>query len=492
VGKGRRQAPGLAFLIDVESVIKSLFAGRIVLIRILAAFAPVVIVCLLLMMDKWPGQMPRGEIVQITQNRFYEGLPSLSPDGEWLAYRCDERGNGDICVSTIDGREIRNLTLASSGDESEPAVSPDGSMIAFHVLGRGLSLVSSGGGDITPLTTSGAQPAWTPDGRFIIYSVPAATGGDPRASVTEGWRVEISSGVRRRLSTGDFHEPAVSPGNRRIAYWGRPVEGLNRRRLSSGRADLWTIPIGGGAPVRVTDDAASETSPMWSADGRFLYYISNRNGSSGIWRIRISERSGRTRGSPELVRTPFSQPGHVTRSADGRRLAWSDTRPVERNLRVVFDADARRTRGAPVEIAPSEPDYENLQPSIDFSRSSGSAPAAPVTAPGASFPGYWSPDLRTFAGTAAGSVWLYSAATQSYDQFRPGKHPVWLNDSRRLIYADGGRLFIADTALRLSRELLSMPDQQLDHPRLSRDNLHLYFSHTGIDANLWVMTVRAH
>jgi Tol biopolymer transport system component len=470
-------------------VIKSFLAGRIVLIRVLAAFAPVAVVCLLLMMDKWPGQMPRGEIVQITQNRFYEGLPSLAPDGEWLAYRCDARGNGDICTSTIDGRDVKNLTVSSGSDETDPAVSPDGSTIAFHVLGRGLSLIPSNGGEIKPLTTSGAQPAWTPDGRFLIYTVPATTGGDPRGSITEGWQVEVATGQRRRISSGDFHQPSVSPASRRIAYWARPVEGVMRRRLSGGRADLWTIPIDGGEPVRVTDDAASEASPMWSADGRFLYYVSNRNGSSAIWRIRISQRSGRTRGTPELVRTPFSQPGHITRSGDGKRLAWSDIRPVERNLRVGFDADARRTRGAPVEINPGETDDENLQPTSDFSRSTVSAPAAPVPLASTSFPGHWSPDLKTFAGTAGGSVWLYSAATQSYDQFRPGSDPVWLNDSRRLIFADGGRLFIADTVLRISRELLSMPDQQLDQPRLSRDNLHLYFSHRGIDANLWVMTV---
>lgn len=471
---------------------KSFLAGRIVVIRVLAAFAPVGIVCLLLMMDKWPGQMPRGEIVQITQNRYYEGQPSLAPDGEWLAYRCDARGNGDICTSTIDGRDVRNLTLASGADETDPAVSPDGSTIAFYVIGRGLSVIPSHGGEIKPLTTTGTQPAWTPDGRFLMYAMPATMGGDPRGAISEGWRVEVATGQRRRISPGDFHEPAVSPSGRRIAYWARPVEGMMRRRLSGGRADLWTIPIDGGEPVRVTDDAANETSPMWSADGRFLYYVSNRNGSSAIWRIRISERSGRTRGTPEIVRTPFTQPGHITRSSDGKRLAWSDIRPVERTLRVEFNSDARRTRGAPVEINPSEPDYENLQLPIDLSRSVGSAPPAPVPASSTSFPGHWSPDLRTFAGAAAGSVWLYTAATQSYDQFRPGSDPVWLNDSRRLIYADGGRLFIADTALRISRELLSMPDQQLDQPRLSRDNVQLYFSHRGIDANLWVMAVKVY
>ena len=469
---------------------KALLADRVVLIRALAGFAPVVIVCLLLAVDKWPGRMPRGEIQQITQNRYYEGLPSLSPDGEWIAYRCDERGNGDICVSGVDGRDVRNLTHPSTGDETEPAFAPDGSQIAFQAPRGGVSVIPSRGGESRVVTASGAQPAWTPDGRFIIYVVTAAVGGDPRAVPSEGWRVELATGVRRRLSAGDFHQPAVSPNGRRIAYWGRPVTGVNRRWIGAGRSDVWTIPVEGGAPVRATDDGAMEASPVWSPDGRFLYYVSNRNGSSGLWRIRISERSGRTRGAPELVRTPFTQPSHVTRSADGRRFAWSDVRPVERSLRVVFDADARRTRGAPVEIAPGEADDENVQPPIDLSRSSSGAGASvPAEPPATSFPGYWSPDSKFFAGTASGSVWLYSAATRTYDQFRSGKHPVWLNDSRRIIYAEGGRLFIADVGLRISRELLSMPDQQLDHPRLSRDNVHLYFTHTGVDANLWVMTL---
>lgn len=464
--------------------------NRVVLTRVIAAFAPVAIVCALLLMDKWPGQMPWGEIQQITQNRFYEGLPSLSPDGEWMAFRCDERGNGDICVGGLDGREVRNLTQHSTGDETEPAISPDGSQIAFQAAGGGISIVPAGGGEIRVLTTSGAEPAWTPDGRFIIYVVPAAGPGDPRAAPTEGWRVEVATGLRRRISPGDFHQPAVSPNNRRIAYWGRPVTG-GRRWIGGGRADLWTIPVEGGQPERASDDAAKEGSPMWSSDGRFLYYVSNRNGSSALWRTRINERSGRTRGSPELVRTPFTQPSHVTRSADGRRLVWSDVRPVERNLRVMFDADARRTRGAPTELAPGEADYENVQPTIDLSRADpGPGPSPPAEPPAASFPGHWSPDGKFFAGTASGSIWLYTAATRSYDQFRPGKHPVWLNDSRRIIYADGGRLFIADVMLRISRELFAMPDQQLDYPRLSRDNLHLYFTHTGVDANLWMMTLQ--
>jgi Tol biopolymer transport system component len=466
--------------------------ARAIAIRAAGGIAPVVIVCFMLTMDRWPGQLPDGQIVQITNNRFFEGLPSLSPEGEWLAYRCDERGNADICVSTADGREVRNLTLSSADDDSNPAVSPDGTTIAFDSAHAGVSLVSRHGGTIKPLTESGERPAWSPDGRFIIYSVRRPLGFTPGAAISEGWSIEVATGLKRRVSAGDFHHPAVSPGNRRIAYWGRPINELDRRRLAGTRSDLWTIPLDGGAPVRATDAAASEASPMWSPDGRFLYYVSNRNGSSGIWRVRINERTGRVRGIHEPVKTPYSQPVHITRSADGRRFAWSDATTVQRIMRAVFDSDARRTRGTPVEVTPAAPEWEGPEAAIDLSRPGATpGPSAPADPPGMAFPGYWSPDFKLFAGTASGSIWLYSAETRAYDQFRPGKHPYWLNDGRRLVYSDGGRLFIADAILRISRELLSMPDQQLDHPRLSRDNRHLYYTVAGVDANLWLMNVRS-
>jgi Tol biopolymer transport system component len=471
-------------------------SGRVIAIRVLSGLAPAVVVALFVLASRLPGRLPDGEIVQITRGGAFEGEPSLSPDGQWLAYRCDVRGTGDICLSAADGGNVRNLTADSTDDESDPAFSPDGTTIAFRSARAGIGLVSRSGGPIRALTASGSNPAWTPDGEAILYTVEMPSGRDFRPGVSEGWKIEIATGVANRIAPGDFREPAVSPGNQRIAYVGRPVDSRNRPRLSSTHADLWTVAVDGAPPVRVTDDAAMESSPLWSPDGRFLYYISNRNGSSGIWRIRINERTGRTRGHPERVRTPPSQPVHLTRSADGRRFAWSDARPVQRVLRIVFDADARRTRGAAVEVTTGDAESESAGEEIDLNKL---RPAArpgddgePIVPPGTAFPGHWSPDLRRFAGTAGGSVWIYTRETQRYQQFRQGAHPVWLRDSRRLIYAYSGRLYIADAVLGISRELFGMPDQHLDAPTLSRDNLHLYFTHAGTDANLWVMNVRGY
>jgi dipeptidyl aminopeptidase/acylaminoacyl peptidase len=463
-------------------------------LRVFAGLAPAVVVGLLVLMSRMPGRLPQGPILQVAGSRAFEGEPSLSPDGQWLAFRCDGRGNADICVSTAEGRQVRNLTSGSADDESEPAFSPDGSTIAYRSGRGGIGLVARGGGPMRPLTSVGRAPAWSPSGTSIVYVVEVPAGPDPRAAASEGWRVDLATGYKTRIAPPDFREPAVSPGGGRIAFVGRPLESRSRRRFSNVSGDLWTMSLDGGEPVRVTDNAAAESSPMWSPDGRFLFYVSNRSGSSAIWRIQISERTGRTRGQPEPVRTPFSQPVHLTRSADGRRLAWSDSRRVDRVMRVVFDADARRIRGVPAEVTAGDPDWESAGgDAVDLNREAG-VPArrasAPVLPPGVSFPGHWSPDRTLFAGTAGGSVWIYHLETKRYEQLRPGANPVWLNDSRRVAYAHDGRLFLADALLKISRELFSMPDQHLGSPRLSRDNLHLYFTNAGVDANIWIMNVR--
>jgi tricorn protease len=569
-------------------------AARVATLRVLAALMPVAAVFLAVQLGRWSEWVPRGPIKQLTTTRAFEGLPSLSPDGQWLAYRSDASGNGDIIVSRIDGWQTVNLTATPSDDESDPQFSPDGTLIAFASSQSGISVMPRDGGAARHIAREGAHPSWTPDGRFLIYSVDTNPGSDFRGSTSEGWKVNVVTGSTSRITGGDFHEPAVSPHAFRVAYSGRSVDRANRRRVTSARDRVWTMSLdGSGEPVRVTNDNAPESSPLWSPDGRFLFFVSNRSGLSSIWRVRIDERTGHPRSAPVPVPTPGSQPTHLTRSADGRRLAWSDARPIQRALRIDFDADARTTRGAPVEITPGDLSWEAAEPSPDESRivlSStnghlhvsrrdgrelqplGTDPAldrrprwspdaqwiafqsnrggasgiwfikpngqglrplswasgdllSPVWSPdgqqlavwdtsiagcrilrvdqeggpsetlpavtqgGAFVPSDWSPDGKLIAGSVSGNVWFYSPVTRTYQQFRPGANPVWLADSRRLIFSYGGRIYMGDAVLRIAREIFALPDQQLDGPRLSRDNRHLYFTGSGTDANLWLMTL---
>ena len=73
------------------------------MLRVLAALLPVVLVVSIVLARRWTDWVPHGEIVQLTSARSFDGLPSLSPEGDWIAYRSDAAGNGDILLSRIDG-----------------------------------------------------------------------------------------------------------------------------------------------------------------------------------------------------------------------------------------------------------------------------------------------------------------------------------------------------------------------------------------------------
>lgn len=78
-------------------------------------------------------------------------------------------------------------------------------------------------------------------------------------------------------------EPALSPDGRTVVFTLRETD-LEANR---GRTDLWSLDITtkGALPRRLTSDPANDTSAQWSADGRDVYFLSTRSGSSQVWRL---------------------------------------------------------------------------------------------------------------------------------------------------------------------------------------------------------------
>jgi dipeptidyl aminopeptidase/acylaminoacyl peptidase len=78
-------------------------------------------------------------------------------------------------------------------------------------------------------------------------------------------------------------EPTVSPDGKRVAYALRTTD----MDANKGRTALWLLDVRkrNTAAVRLTDLAANSSAPEWSGDGRFLYFLSNRSGSSQVWRL---------------------------------------------------------------------------------------------------------------------------------------------------------------------------------------------------------------
>ena len=86
--------------------------------------------------------------------------------------------------------------------------------------------------------------------------------------------------------------PAVSPDNKWVAFAVRDTDVEANR----GRFDLWMVGIDGSNLRRLTSHPDNDTDPAWSADGKWIYFISNRGGASQVWRI--SPVGGESAGPP--------------------------------------------------------------------------------------------------------------------------------------------------------------------------------------------------
>ncbi len=282
---------------------------------------------------------------QLTNQVGIESSVRLAPDGKSFIYASRASGNWDLYWQRVGGRLTVNLTKDSLADDMQPAYSPDGNYIAFRSERDtpGVYVMEATSENVRRLSDTGFDPAWSPDGKEVVVSTDFFTDPAKRSSIpSKLWILDFASGAKRLLTGGDAVQPSWSPNGKRIAYWAL--------QQGSGRRDLWTIPAGGGEPTRVTNDDALDWNPVWSPDGKYLYFASDRGGSMNFWRVPLDETSGQLLGTPETVVTPSVYSQHLSFSQDGKRLAYVQ-KAESRNLeRVAFDPIRGQTTGetAPV------------------------------------------------------------------------------------------------------------------------------------------------
>ena len=160
-----------------------------------------------------------------------------------------------------------------------PAISPDGSRIAFSYQGD-IYYVSATGGEAVRLTTTDAyesQPVWSRDGRTIAFVSDRLGGMDIYTVGIEGGkatRITTHSGVETPL--------AFSPDGKYI-YFSATIQDPAKSALWSGSwlTELYRVPVSGGRPEQIAANPICSVS--FDTDGKsFLYY--DRSGSENIWR----------------------------------------------------------------------------------------------------------------------------------------------------------------------------------------------------------------
>lgn len=349
-----------------------------------------------------------AHLTPLTFETGVEDSPTLAPDGKSVAYISKRDGDWDIYLQRIGGENAINLTPDSPVADHQPAFSPDGQRIAFRSErdGGGIYVMGATGESVRRLSDLGFNPAWSPDGRYLVVCTESMIDPTARGEVSELWRIDVTSGERTKLSDGDAVEPAWSPDGTRIAYWGLP-EGTGKRVL-------YTMPAAGGKGIALTDDDFFNWSPVWARDGRALYFVSNRGGVMNVWRLPLGPGGTSVAGAPEPLTASPAACGRLAVSADGSRIVFP-SRHGTSNIEVWrLGSDGLPVPGSERTVFSTAKSIANMTPSPD---------------------GRW----LVFS---AGDPWedLYVAAADgsrvrriTQDVFKD-REPSWFPDSERIVF----------------------------------------------------------
>jgi Tol biopolymer transport system component/predicted Ser/Thr protein kinase len=249
--------------------------------------------------------------------------PAISPDGEEIAFTASEGSNQDIWLVDARGGQPLRITSEPSAERSASWF-PDGSSIVF-VSDRGgrkaIWKVPRLGGAAVQLVANAEDPAVSPDGSRIAF---VRKGADGFTRVAVAPLADID---RAQILTGDndglwdHRNPAWSPDGATLCY--------------QDFRDLWLVPADGGVARPLTADDAPNYDPQWSSNGRFVYYGSFRDGLRALWRID-------TDGGEPVRLTMGTVPEQTpSLSRDGRRLAYSTFHDRTAILLVDLETGAR-------------------------------------------------------------------------------------------------------------------------------------------------------
>ena len=189
---------------------------------------------------------------------------ALSPNGKRALFSA----RGDLFTVPAEHGAIRDLTRTSNADEDHPTWSPDGRLVAYTTDASGNQQVAvrpSAGGPERLLTHFAGgffyAPVWSPDGKSLAFA-----DGEHRL-----WIAGVDGAAPRQVAAdaiSEIHDQAWSPDGRWLAY------SISRSQVQRG---ITLYDVASGHATRVSSDQENDSDPVFSPNGKYLYFVSARH-----------------------------------------------------------------------------------------------------------------------------------------------------------------------------------------------------------------------
>jgi dipeptidyl aminopeptidase/acylaminoacyl peptidase len=305
-----------------------------------------------------------------------DGRPRWSPNSKRLAFVSSRTGTEQIYLLSLNGGEGDPLTTLSTGAGNEQW-SPDGQWIAFTS-----AVHPDCHDDACNHQRDEAQEKnpvkariydhllfrhwnhWS-DGKRSHLFVIAASGGAPR-DLTPGADYDVPPDER-----GDAADLAFSPDSKELCF----TAITDRPEATTTNADLFTVSLAGGEPRRITPNPGFDGHPIYSPDGHSIAYHAQlvAGYESDRWRLMLYDRT--TQKTTNLTENFDSSVQEPLWSPDGRRIYFVAEDQAEQPIYAIDIASG----GMPRPIAPASYNSE-LSVSADgntlaFTRSSVTMPS---------------------------------------------------------------------------------------------------------------------
>jgi hypothetical protein len=200
--------------------------------------------------------------------------PAFSPSGHKFAYFRPFNG---IWVYDLDNNTAFHSVVSDYAEFA--SFSPDGSQLVFHEwVGNwwsadvNLYIVNTDGSGRTKLP-QGIRPAWSPQGGLIAFDTCRGT----------------SCGIYVVQPNGQGLRAVTSDGGGKVS-WSPDGKKLVYSAEVDGDPEIWVVNLDGSGRKQLTQNTGNDTLPVYSPDGKYIYFLSDQNGKA--WAIRAMQPDG--------------------------------------------------------------------------------------------------------------------------------------------------------------------------------------------------------